>query len=750
MKKFFGAALFFMCAAISTASANEADSAKFSTLLQQVVVTNRAIRNIPVSYTDVSGEQLARANKGKDIPDLLSGTPSLLTTSDAGAGIGYTTMRIRGVDATRINITLNGIPLNDAESHATFWVNTPDLASSLNDVQIQRGVGTSSNGTAAFGASVNMRTERPATDPYALLNGSYGTFNTRKLTVKTGTGLLENNTYFETRLSHISTDGYLERASVDLNSYFTQAGYLTDRTHLRLIAFGGKERTYHAWDYPSKEEMLLHGRRYNSCGYIGTDAQGRAVYYDDQTDNYLLNNVQALLDQRLSSRWNLNVGLHYTKGDGYYEQYKSGRLTEYVLPPAGFDGSGKELKTGLVRRKQMDNHFGGGIFALSYRKLNMELLWGGGLNHYTGDHFGNVIWTQSGTQSLLPNHEYYRNASRKTDGNTYLKGLFQLSSKLSAYADLQYRHVYHNISGYNDNWDYNVGAMQGLNMRKSFNFFNPKLGLNWQTEEQRAYASVAIAHKEPSRNNYTDYTTSDYFGHVAYNPFPKAERLIDYELGYSYKTTTWHAGANLYYMDYKDQFVNDGQLNNIGEAVVVNVPKSSRMGVEMEAGWTPCKFFNWSANATLSRNRIKNYTERVIDDGWYQGFIEKSYGTTTIAFSPSFMANNVFSLHYAGFDASLQSQYVSRQYLTNTERKEMSLDPYFVSNLSLAYTLAPKRFAKSVTFGFTIYNLFNEEYENNGWGATSYDNADPQRLIYYSGYAAQAGAHVLGSVSVRF
>ena len=675
------------------------DSLKVINLQEVQVVSTRATAKTPVAFTNIGKAELKKVNFGQDIPYLLSMTPSTLTTSDAGSGIGYTTLRVRGTDGTRINITVNGIPMNDAESHNLFWVNMPDFSSSVKDMQVQRGAGTSTNGAGAFGASVNMQTEGASMKPYAEFNGSYGSFNTHKETVKVGTGLLNNHWTFDARLSNIGTDGYIDRASVNLSSYYLQGGYFAENTSVKLIAFSGKEKTYHAWNYASKEEMQEFGRRYNSCGeYKGDD--GKKHYYADQTDNYLQKNYQLIFNHSFSTAWNLNAALHYTKGDGYYEEYKdSSYLVTYGLKPFTMDG--KEVsKSDLVRQKKMDNKFGGGV--------------------------------------------YYRNQSKKTDGNIYLKATYDLSKGLSAYADLQYRHIDYTIDGTNDKYDWNKNTLRPLAIDKKFDFFNPKVGLNWNiNSNHRIYASFSVAQKEPTRNNYTDGNPDSY---------PKAEKLLDYEAGYTFATHWLTAGANFYYMDYTDQLVLTGALNDIGEALTENVPDSYRMGIELMLGIKPCKWFQWDINATWSKNRIKNFVENIpiYDDDWnLLDVASVSHKSTRIAFSPDFLLNNRFAFTYQGFEASLQSQFVGKQYMTNAEVEALTLDKYFVNNLNLAYTFKPRKVAKEITLGVTVYNLFNEEYENNGWASSSYDK-DVNHRIDSAGYAAQAGTNVMGHVSFRF
>ncbi|TWV07333.1 TonB-dependent receptor [Bacteroidaceae bacterium HV4-6-C5C] len=769
MKKHAMTACLLMAALGVCAQTHEKDSLRIVNLQEVEIISTRATSSTPVAFTNVNKEQLKKQNFGLDLPYLLSMTPSALTTSDAGAGVGYTSLRVRGTDATRINVTTNGIPLNDAESHAVFWVNMPDFASSVKDVQIQRGAGTSTNGAGAFGGSVNIQTGDFSLKPYAELSGSYGSFNTHKETVKVGTGLMDGHWSFDARLSNIGTDGYVDRAKVDLNSYYLQGGYFTDNTSIKLITFGGKERTYHAWNYASQEQMDLFGRTFNSCGYMYvTDKKGvvhpqseydfdyntadiynivkdggKIHYYEDQTDNYTQTHYQLLINHNFNSKWNLNAGLHYTKGDGFYQEYKGKRkLQEYGLIPYTVDGN-QISKSDLIRKKVMDNWFGGGVFSFNYTGERLAASLGGGLNRYDGDHFGKILWVKNYIGNLDPDKDYYRNNATKNDGNIYLKANYVLGSGVSAYGDLQYRFINYKMNGQNDNWNDATNALQQLDLNKNFSFFNPKAGLLWKINNyNKVYGSFSVAHKEPTRNNYTDGKLTDH---------PKAERLFDYELGYAFANSWFNAGLNLYYMDYKDQLVLTGELNEIGEAIAANAPKSYRAGVEIMAGIKlPCGF-QWDANATLSRNRIKNFVETLYGyDDNYNGLpgVKVNHGTTHIAFSPDIMLNNRFAYLYKGLEVALQSQYVGKQYMSNADIEAHKLDSYFVSNLNMAYTFKLPR-TKSVTIGFTVYNLFNEKYENNGWASSDYTNNVSNRNNH-TGYAAQAGSNILANISLSF
>lgn len=743
----FGSAVVYAEPALTEA---QIDSISNINLDEVAVIATRATSKTPIAYTNVTAQQIEQANQGVDIPYLLSMLPSMVINSDAGTGIGYTGMRLRGTDSSRINVTANGVPINDAESHNVYWVNMPDIASSLKDIQVQRGVGTSTNGAGAFGGSVNMVTASPSREAYAEFDGSYGMYNTHKETIKAGTGLLGNHWAAEVRLSNIGTDGYIERASSDLWSYFAQAGYYNADTSVRLLAFGGKEKTYMAWDYATAEDIAKYGRRYNPCGQY-TDSEGNIAYYPNQHDNYTQHHFHLIGHHTFSPSLSLDMTLHYTKGDGYYEQYKPNRtLSEYGLQPyyiyeTDADGNliqTKVKKSDLVRLKKMDNGFGGMVFALNYNRGRISAVVGGGINAFHGNHFGQVQWVRNYVGPIDPLQEYYRNTGRKTDGNIYARASVDVLDNLSLYGDLQYRHINYSITGLSDNYDWNIDGMQILDIHRKFDFFNPKVGVNYQIDSKnRAYISWSVAHKEPTRNNFIDCDPSRQ---------PVAERLFDYEAGYSFTNRLFSAGVNLYYMDYKNQLVATGQLSDTGNPVSENVPDSYRMGIELQFGIKPTTWFDWQINATFSRNRIKNFTEYIYEDEWTNPIAVK-LGNTPISYSPDIVLNNAFNFNYRNFDASLQSHYVSKQYLSNSHSSELMLDPYFVSNLYLGYTFSFQGL-KSVRVGFTVNNIFNEKYENNGYARTGYTvGEDGKQEIYrIAGYAVQAPINVMGSIAVKF
>ncbi len=717
MKKLIMAVLFGSTITMQAeeVTAEVTDTLKSVELQDVEVVATRASKKTPMAFTNMDKEQLKAVNYGQDIPYLLSLTPSVTMTSDAGNGIGYTTLRVRGTDPSRINITANGIPMNDAESAQLFWVNMADFASSVQSMQIQRGVGTSTNGAGAFGATLNMQTENIGQEPYIGLDLSGGSYYSHKETLRFGTGLIKGHWGLQGRLSNIGSKGYLDRASTKLNSYLLQAGWFGDNTVVKFITWNGEEQTYHAWNYTSKYEQALYGRTYNSCGVMGFDENGNPTdYYENQTDNYHQQNYQLILNQRLSRLLSLNAALHYTRGDGYYEQYKLNRkLTKYgLIDYYGYDDPG--TRGNLIEQKKMANDFYGVVASLVYNdRKGLETAFGGGWNKYDGDHFGKVVG--------VPNFEYYRNNAKKTDFNIYAKANYEFVRGLSAFLDLQYRHIGYKMQDPTDEYGFNLDGKYIIDDK--FNFFNPKFGLNYDiTRNHKVYASFAIAHKEPTRNDYEDNIGTEL----------KAEQLNDLEVGYKFQSEHFSAGANIYWMSYKDQFVLTGELNDIGEAIATNVGKSYRLGLELEAAWMPLDWFRWDANATLSRNRAKDWT--IKDDD----LDVVNLGDTPLSFSPSFIFNNILTFNYQGFKASVQSQYISDQYLTNTGFEEMEckdswsesanttyetllLKAHFNTNVDLSYTFSLKQWGlKEVTAGVTLYNIFSAKYDNNGWAAPQF------------------------------
>ena len=760
MKRLFLGIAALVCAVSVNAEETTADSLLSVNLQDVQVVSTRASKKTPVAYTNVSQKELKSVNFGQDLPYLISLTPSVTMTSDAGNGIGYTSLRVRGTDPSRINITANGIPVNDAESATVFWVNMGDFASSVQSIQIQRGVGTSTNGAGAFGATLNMQTEDIGLKPYFGLDLSGGYYYSHKETLRFGTGILGGHWGIQGRISNIGSKGYLDRASTKLNSYFLQGGYFGDNTVVKFITWNGQEQTYHAWNYTSKYEQSLYGRTYNSCGEYW-DEQGNRHYYDGQTDNYHQQNYQLVWNQHLSRVLNLNVTGHYTKGEGYYEEYKAGRtLADYLPTPKGwFQWDDLFKKSDLIRQKKMDNDFYALVASIVYdNHADIEAVFGGGWNKYDGDHFGLVKWVKNLPEGydLQPDFEYYRNNAKKTDWNVYGKINYDFMPGLNGFIDLQYRHIGYKMQDPGD-W-YGANQDGKIVIDDNFNFFNPKFGLNYDiTRNHKIYASYAIAHKEPTRNDYEDNIGTEL----------KAERLNDLEAGYKYQSEQFSAGANIYWMNYKDQFVLTGELNNIGEPIAKNVGSSYRLGVELEAAWKPVDWFRWDANATWSKNRAKDW-EITLTDGSVENL-----GNTPLSFSPDFIFNNIFTFDYKGLKASVQSQYISDQYLTNTGFKSyqtlddngkqmdvsMMLDGHFNTNIDLSYTFGLKQLGvKDITLGLTLYNVFSAKYDNNGWAAPAFEKQNGKIVAtgwdtsdqYEAGFAPSAPFNLMAHLSINF
>lgn len=740
MRKFFIAAgLLFSSVVMMAQSLQKKDS--MHVLLNEVTVTSiRAHEKSAVSYSNVSEEEIEKRNFGQDIPYLLSLTPSFVATSDAGTGIGYSGFRVRGTDANRVNVTVNGIPLNDAESQGVFFVNMPDFASSLSSVQVQRGVGTSTNGAAAFGASINMQTEGLNPKAYAEVSTTIGSFNTNKNMLKAGTGLINKQWSFDARLSNITSDGYIDRAWVDMSSYYFSGGYFGEKSTLKFVTFGGKERTCQAWN-GVKSDSLSTQRTYNELGSY-TDAEGKERFYDNQTDNYNQTHYQLHWNQVLSPELYLNASAHYTRGKGYYEEYKGERYyDEYGLIPDTINAV-VQSTTDLVRRKWLDNHFGGIVWALNYQKNAISASFGGGLNRYSGEHFGKVIWVRN-AQNLDVDHEWYRSHSVKDDANIYAKMNVAVNDQLFVAADLQYRYVRHTMSGQNDKFDWDAMSMRPLDIDKPFHFFNPKFGLTYLiSDNQDVYASFSVANREPNRNNYTDAGENDQ---------PLSERLYDTELGYRIKTKNFSGGINAYYMKYKNQLILTGKTSEIGELLTTNIRDSYRQGVEIMVGAKFSSWLRWDANLALSNNKILNFSEEdvdVYDADWnWIGSQTNNLGTTDIAYSPDIVANNILTFNYQQFECAFISSYVGKQFIDNTSDEQRSLPAYFINHFSAKYSLQLEK-VRSIDFQVLINNLFNEQYVSNGYVWYSYylDGQRQNDLRFFP----QAGTNFLASITLKF
>ena len=675
------------------------DTTKVNQLDEVLVSAVRVTSKTPVSFSNLTKNEIKSRNLGQDIPILMNYLPSVVTTSDAGNGVGYTGIRVRGSDATRVNVTINGIPYNDSESHGTYWVNMPDFASSLESIQLQRGVGTSTNGAGAFGASLNMLTDSYAKKATGEISNSIGSFNTHKHTVKFSTGLMNDHFEIAGRLSTLKTDGYIDRASSDLKSYFLQGTYVGKTTLIKALAFGGKEKTYQSWN-GTDAETLNSDRTFNSAG-IFTDESGQTRFYDNETDNYQQDHYQLHWNEKLTEKWSTNLAFHYTKGKGFYENYKEDAdFSDYGLLPLG-----PVVTTDLIRQKWLDNDFYGTTFSANYKEEKLDVIFGGGYNKYEGAHFGKVIWARFASQSELGDH-YYDDFATKTDGTFFAKANYQISEKISLFGDLQLRNVHYKANSYDT----------GL-VNDSFNFFNPKAGLNYTVNDKSTlYLSYARANREPNR--------TDYEGGNA-----KPEKLNDFELGWRFAGDKVKFNSNVYYMAYKDQLILTGKLDDVGSPIRANSEKSYRLGLEVDATISLSEEFIVRPNFTLSSN--KNIDLAVEGE---------NYGTTDIAYSPSVIVGNI--LVYSPVDnlhISWLQKFVGKQYMNNIELPAAKLADYFVTDLNIAYEIKPKSVFNSIVITGLVNNFLDKKYVSNGY-----------MWDVYPYYYPQAGINFLAGLTLKF
>ncbi len=687
----------------------------------------RVAANDPIAHSNMDEEEIAARNLGQDIPILMQYMPSVVTTSDAGAGVGYTAMRVRGSNA--MNVTINGIPYNDSESQGSFWVNLGDIASSVESLQLQRGVGTSTNGAGAFGSSLNMETQAYRKEAFASVANSFGSFNTRKHTVEIGSGLLNEHWAFSGRLSKIASDGYIDRASSDLKSYFLQGVYVDENTVVKALTFGGKERTYQAW-FGIDENQLETNRTFNPAG-IYTDEDGNVKFYDNQTDNYQQDHFQLLWNQKYTDFWSSNIALHYTMGEGYYEEYEEDAvLSDFGLEP--FNANGKEITTSdLVDRSWLDNDFYGTVFSLNYKKDNIDALFGGGWNKYVGDHFGEVIYTRF-AKNEDPYKPYYFNTGYKTDYNFFGKINWIFLKKFTVYGDLQLRGIHYKTEG-------PLADGNELLVNDRFLFFNPKAGITYAANSKtQFYFSFARAHREPNRTDYENAGTKN----------PVAEELNDFELGWRFDTKKIKLNANLYYMRYQNQLVMTGAIDDEGAPIRENSGNSYRLGLEINAAISLSKKLLLRPSFTLSRNKNVDFVSA------FDGTL-KDFGDTEISFSPSIIASNILSYEpIENLQLGLLSKFVGKQNMSNIETEAAVLDSYFVNNFSINYTLKKALWSKEIVFTGLVNNIFDIKYVSNGY-YFSYDIEDPSypsgfQTVEGAGYYPQAGINFLVGVTLKF
>ena len=803
--------MFFMMAALLGSSMGVVaqntralyDSTQVEQLQELVVKGVRAQKNAPFAVANIKKAELNNFSKtGKELPFLFSQTPGVLAWSENGLGTGTTYMRIRGAGDSRINVTLDGVPLNSPEDQCVFWANMNSYGSLLGSVQIQRGVGTSTNGDGAFGGTVALSSATPLQTPSLEVSGSYGSYNTLNFGGKFSTGLLWNHWILEGAYHQTTTNGFIHGTSGRSGSYYGGLTYLaSDDLVIRYKNIGNFERTGQAWngvtagngDYSLMDGSYDDGSwsyaaktgikdykdmrnvglgKFNSLyeylvtgddGLFVKDANGNyktaryqmadGSYWDKTTDNFWQNHNILSAAWNINDHWSTTASLHYTYGYGYYEEFRqNNKLAKYGLDPFIDSEGNKVKKTDFVRKKGLKQHTYGLVWNANYKDESWDVIGGLSLQNYDGSHFGYLTYVKHAelSKSLLTNgdYRYYDSPAHKLDGNVFLKAAYHINEHWDVFADMQYRHVGFKTDGYNDKYytDDNGNIQKHyLDIDKKYDFLNPKAGFSWTLNGHRVYGSLALSHREPERNNFTDNFTY---------PAPSAESLLDYELGYTYNGQNWHVGVNGYYMDYTDQFVQTGMVTDIGENLTTNIKDSYRLGVELQAGIAPTSWLTIEGNAALSQNKIKDFDEQVNVDWKDNVYKTIHYDNSTLAFSPSIILNGFVNFHWKGLQAVWHTNFVSRQYLDNTENSNRSLPCYSVSNASISYTLKPKKILKEAIFGLNFNNVFNRHYAASGWVYSAiledYGNHPNENRYYQIGFIPMSGFTMMGNVTLRF
>jgi len=728
MKNSFIFLTFFTLSIINVFSQEiQQDSTKTETLDEVLVKAVRVNATSPITHSNVTKEQLEKRNLGQDLPVLLNYLPSVVTTSDAGAGVGYTGIRVRGVSAQSTNITINGIPYNDAESLGTFWVNLGDFSSSVESLQLQRGVGTSTNGSGAFGASINILTDAISEKANAEISNTFGSYNTRKHNVKFSTGRLNNHFEFAGRLSQILSDGYIDRASSDLKSYFLQGSYVDDNTLIKAITFSGHEITYQSWNGLEDLDLLENDRTYNTAGMY-SDENGAVQFYDNEVDNYKQNHYQLHWNERFNNNWSTNLALNFTHGEGYFEQYKEDEdFADYNLEEITIGGETVNT-TDLIRRRWLDNDFYVINASANYKDNVFNSTFGGSYSTYSGDHFGEIIWAQYASDNQIRDR-YYNGNGNKTDLSFFAKGTYRVNDKISLFADLQTRHVNYKTTGTNSD------VIEFL-VDKNFNFFNPKVGITYKLNNRNSlYFSYARANREPNRDDFEN------------NANIKPEQLNDFELGWRHNSNTFRINTNLYYMLYNEQLVLKGALDDVGSPLRDNSGDSYRLGLEVEAAIQISKQFAIQPNFTVSSNKNKEtFFQR---DG-----VLENLGKTNISFSPEFIAANALVFQpKPNIQLSFLSKYVGEQFMGNTDSEASKLESYFVNDFYVTYEMKPKSIFNSIVLSALVNNIFGEKYISNGY-YYSYDDtwSNPGEIttIEGAGFYPQATTNFLIGATLKF
>lgn len=767
-------------------AADDNDSLRLEHLQEVVVRGVNAQKNAPFAVANIKKTELQSfAKTGKELPFLFSQTPGILAWSENGVGTGTTYMRIRGAGGSRINVTLDGVPLNSPEDQCVFWANMNSYASLLGKVQIQRGVGTSTNGDGAFGGTIALSSKTPDSKPSAEVSASYGSYNTYRVGGAFSTGLLWNHLILDGAYHETNTDGYIHGTQGRSGSYYGGLSYAGDRFALRYKLIGNFERTGQAWNgvTAGNDDLSLmdgtYGEKTGIKTYKDLYKAGLGRYnslyehliFDDNgyhterhrmadgslwkktTDNFWQHHHILSLAWDINEQWATTASLHYTHGYGYYDEFRyNNKLSKFGLANIT-DAQGNTLKrTDFVRKKGLTQDTYGAIWNISYKNKRWDIIGGLSVQQFDGNHFGYITYVKDETlrRNILGNgdYQYYDSDAKKFDGNAFLKALYHLTDEWDLFADAQYRHVSYKTDGVNDKFYENGDGTyvnQRLDINEKYNFFNPKAGISFHKNGHQAYASAAISNREPERNNFTD--------NGAY-PAPKAERLFDYEAGYSYSNRDWRIGVNLYYMDYKDQFVQTGQQSDIGENLTTNIKRSYRMGIELSAGCNVTPWLSLEGNAALSQNKVKDFDEYA-SVNWDDDWRVIHYDNSTLAFSPSTILNGFVNFHYRGFQAVWHTNFVSRQYLDNTENKDRSLPGYSVTNLSFSYTAQVRKAmgVKGVVLGLDFNNIFARRYATSGWVYSSIveEYGHPNDNRYYQiGFIPAAGFTAMGSITLKF
>ena len=721
------------CLPLFVLSQQNVDTVKIKKSLKEIIIMSElAGEKTPVTFKNITKKEINKFNLGQDLPYIISHTPSIVTTSDAGAGIGYTGFRIRGTDPTRINVTINGIPLNDSESQGVWWVNMPDFSSSVDNIQIQRGVGTSKHGAGAFGASINLNTIKLNKEPYAVTTNMFGSYSTMKNNLKFGTGLLNNRFSFDGRISKISSDGYIDRASANLKSLFVQGNYFAEDYVLNALMFAGNERTYQAW----------YGV---PLSYLDTNRTFNPYTYKNEVDNYSQSHYQLHFTKQINTKSKLKISGHYTHGEGYYEQEKLNQSFEdYGLDNIVLS-SDTISTTDLIRRKWLNNDFGGITFSITNQFKNFDFLIGGAANEYSGQHYGNIIWSEYSSNSNY-DHQYYWNKGEKEDASIYIKGDYILNQSSNIYIDLQQRIVNYSFEGYDEE---GYSTVQNVKL----DFFNPKFGVYHQINDRSSfYASYAVANKEPNRNDYVESTPQSR---------PKHETLYDTEIGYKISNERYKLNINFYHMDYNNQLALTGKINDVGAYTRNNVKNSYRQGIEIDGRYEVSKKLIFDGNLTLSSNKITDYSEYV--DNWDTGEQEIiNYEESDLAFSPNIIWSTILSYDISkNINLEFISKYVGEQYIDNTSSMDRMLNDYLVNHARITYNWKNNLF-KTAKITFQVNNILNNEYVSNAWvyrfisdywdprATDPYTNIDSQRGYNQASYFPEALRNFMLSLTIGF